>query len=280
MNIKVGYREFLSLTMEVLARLPRSQWAELVEQVLREGERRQLLTHTQGMTIGGRTMEAVAVGEFVREAMWECLLRRIIVFGSDHNHPDFPFYRVTEYGASVLKDSAKPQPYDPDGFLRYFRDACPSADPAVRSYLAEAVQAFNADCVRSAAVMIGCASEKLLLLLAETFEDAISDSEKKVKFTKEIDSKRIIYAKFAVLRDRLDRMVLAKKLPHALGETVASELPSGFEMLRRCRNAAGHPDVPENVTSDTVFLNLRAFIEYARRMQALIDHFRSAPADW
>jgi len=57
-------------------------------------------------------------------------------------------------------------------------------------------------------------------------------------------------------------------------ETVKSELGSGYELLRRCRNAAGHPDVPGNVDGDTVFLNLRAFIEYARRITNLAQYLR------
>jgi hypothetical protein len=61
---------------------------------------------------------------------------------------------------------------------------------------------------------------------------------------KDVSVRWAISHKYATLRDRLDLMVAAKKLPHVHAETVASELPSGFELLRRCRNAAGHPDVP------------------------------------
>jgi hypothetical protein len=35
-----------------------------------------------------------------------------------------------------------------------------------------------------------------------------------------------------------------------------------------------------DVDPDTVFLNLRTFTEYARRVHAQIGHFGAAPADW
>ncbi len=276
MQKNIGYQEVLTLTMSALQSLPKGQFEELARRVFADAQRRDLVGAYDGsVMVGGRTVAGAQVAEHVREAMWDCLLKRIIVFGRDNSNPEWPFYRVTDHGRSVLADLSRPQPYDPDGFLRFFDSTCPKADPAVRSYLAEAVQAFNASCVRSSAVMIGCGSEKLLLLLAETFESAIAEPVSRAKFAKEMDSKRGIHFKFGVLRDHLDGLSTAKKLPYHLTETVASELPSGFEMIRRCRNAAGHPDVPENVTSDTVFLNLRSFIEYARRMQELIDHFAS-----
>lgn len=211
--------------------------------------------------------------------MWDCLLKRIVVFGSDSLNPEWPFYRVTDHGLSVLK-SAAPQPYDPDGFMAHFDATCGSIDPVVRGYVAEAVHAFNSDCTRAAAVMLGCASEKLLLLLLEAFEMSISDAAKRAKFSKDLAAKWAISHRYATMRDRLDLMVTARKLPHEHSETVAGELPAGFEMLRRCRNAAGHPDAPGDVEPDTVFLNLRMFTEYARRVQGLITHFASHAADW
>jgi hypothetical protein len=164
--------------------------------------------------------------------------------------------------------------------MNHFDATCANIDPAVRAYVAEGVLAFNSGCTRSAAVMLGCASEKLLLMLCDAFELAISDPGKKATFTKTLKAKWAISHKYATLRDRLDPMVDAKKLPRDHAETVAGELPAGFELLRRCRNAAGHPDVPGNVDPDTVFLNLRTFTEYARRVHELIGYFATAPADW
>ncbi len=282
MSGPLGYREVLALTLEQLREHPRGQWATLVASTVEAAKRKGLIPSAQGSTgtfVGGRPLVEAQIGEHVREAMWDCLLKRIIVFGMDNANPSWPFYRVTEYGASALK-ATTPQPYDPDGFMAYFDATCASIEPAVRAYVAEAVHAFNSDCTRSAAVMLGCASEKLLLLLCDAFEAAIADATKQAKFTKDINARWPISHKYATLRDRLGMMVASKKLPPEHAETVSGELPAGFELLRRCRNAAGHPDVPGNVDPDTVFMNLRMFAEYARRVHALIGYFGTAAADW
>ncbi len=281
---QIGYREVLALTVEQLAKNPRGQHANLVEYVLTAAKQKGLLPAVRPstgvyMVSSGRTVEEERVSELVREAMWECLIKRLLVFGMDGANPNWPWYRLTEFGLAAVK-TAPPQPYDPDGFIKHFDSTCQGIDPAVGGYVAEAIHAFNSNCTRSAAVMLGCASEKLLLLLCETFEAAISDPAKKAKFTKDINAKWSIAHKYATVRDRLGLMADGRKLPHEHVETVASELPAGFELLRRCRNAAGHPDVPGDVDPDTVFLNLRTFTEYARRVQALTRHFGSAPADW
>lgn len=262
-----GYRQVLALTVEQLGRRQKGQHVDLARAVKEEALRR------------GITLPPADVLEWVREAMWDCLLKRLIIFGQDDANPNWPFYRLTEHGRIALQN-ATPQPYDPDGFLAYFDKTCVGVDKDVRGYVEEALQAYNAGCVRSAAVMLGCASEKLILLLCEAFEAAISDATKKVTFSKDINAKWMIAHKYATIKSRLDLMKTAKKLPQEHADTVASELVAGFEILRRCRNAAGHPEVPGNVDSDTVFLNLRAFTEYARRVQALIQHFGGNPADW
>jgi hypothetical protein len=101
-----------------------------------------------------------------------------------------------------------------------------------------------------------------------------------VKFAKDINAKWPISHKYPTLGDRLDPIITTKKLPKEHAATVASELAAGFESLRRCRNAAGHPDVPGSVDPDTVFMKLRMFTEYARRVHAMIGHFGASPADW
>lgn len=270
-----GYREVLTLTLEQLREHPRGRWDTLAEHVFRDAQRKGRVPREHGAA----SMFYPSVSEHVREAMWDCLLKRLIVFGMNSANPAWPHYRVTEYGAKALK-STTPQPYDPDGFMAHFDATCAGIEPTVRAYVAEAVLAFNSGCTRSAAVMLGCASEKLLLLLCDAFENAITDETKRSKFTKDLNAKWAISHKYTTLRARLEWMVAAKKLPHEHAETVASELPGGFELLRRCRNAAGHPDVPGNVDPDTVFLNLRTFTEYARRVHAMTQYFGNMPADW
>ena len=214
----------------------------------------------------------------VQQVMWQLLAQGILVWGSDTSNAKYPFYRLTKYGRTVVHE-VRPQPYDPDGFLQDFDRTVPNADTVVRDYLEEAVRCFNASCPKGAAVLVGAASEKLVLLLHEKFNASISDPKKKQSYEK--DSGGIsIHRKYAALKKRLDLMVTAKELPNEHRETIASELPAAFELIRRSRNSAGHPEVPGRTDPDTVFLNLRVFTEYANRTAKLIDYFDTNPADW
>lgn len=280
----LGYREVFALVLEQLATAKDGSYHQLADAVVGAARAKNLIdtAHSQtGWSVNGRstTPDAERVRELVREAMWECLIKRLLIFGLNDANPEWPFYRLTSQGKELVK-AGHPQPYDPDGFVAYFRRNVSGIDPTVDGYFAEAVQAFNSGCNRAAAVMLGCASEKLLLLLCDAFEAAIADPAKLAAFKRDLGRKWAISHKYAILRERLDLMADGKKLPYDHTETVGSELPSGYEMLRRCRNAAGHPDVPGDVEVDTIFLNLRSFVEYAKRVTALITYFGTNPADW
>ena len=286
---KLGYREVVALVFEALAKRPRGSHDELANEVLTLAEAKGMIVpsnYQRGVVVMGAPagsglppQEQSRLRMLVQEAMWDLIVKRVLVIGMNEPNAEWPFYRLSERGFEAVKKGA-PQPYDPDGFLKHFHATVGTVDPVVGAYVAEAIQTFNTGCLRASAVMLGGASEKLILLLCDAFEKAISDPAKKAKFVKDSAAKWAITHKYAVLKDRFDRMVAAKKLPHQHAETVGSELPSGFELLRRSRNVGGHPEVPGNVDEDTAFLNLRAFTEYASRVTQLIGHFGTSPADW
>jgi CO dehydrogenase/acetyl-CoA synthase delta subunit len=132
----LGYREVFALTMDSLTKSPRGQYHDVVEDVLRGAEQKGLIASSQ------TSQERDQLYEHVQEAMWDCLLKRLIVFGSDRLNPSWPHYRVTEYGERALKNTA-PQPYDPDGFMDHFDTACAGVDSVVRAYVEESVRAFK-----------------------------------------------------------------------------------------------------------------------------------------
>lgn len=223
--------------------------------------------------------EREQVYELVRQHLWHFLVQGVIVFGQDRHNPNWPWFRLTGHGEAVV-DGTGPQPYDPTGYLADFMAKNPHVDPVVFSYVDEAVRAFNHDCPKSAAVMIGAASEQAILLLHEAVGAAISDAAKKAQYERESEARWTISNKYNLLKDRLDKMVATKNLIGDLRETVGSELPGLFELARRQRNAAGHPAIVANVDADSLFLTLRVMTEYVRRIQALVEHFAVNPAAW
>lgn len=211
--------------------------------------------------------DSVLLREAVRQEMWLLLGQGLLVFGTNEDNPNWPWYRLTERGKAVAA-AQPPQPYDPDGFLREFARKNPSADSVILAYLEEAVRAFNHGCPVAASVMIGGASEKALLLLVDAFGSAIKDAAKKAAFVKACGWS--VYSKYRALKERLDLMISAGTLPSPLKEYTLSEVPGVFELIRRQRNEAGHPELYTAVDPDTVFLNLRVFVEYVRKVYELM----------
>ena len=100
------------------------------------------------------------------------------------SNAEWPWYRLTERGRAAVASGA-PQPYDPDGFIGFFDKKNPAADHVLRDYVIEAVKAFNVGCLKASAVMLGCASEKCILLLLDAFAGAITDPAKRAKFERD-----------------------------------------------------------------------------------------------
>jgi hypothetical protein len=215
-----------------------------------------------------------AVGEHVRELMWELLVQGIIVFGISDGAPGWPWYRVTRYGAAVV-DGQGPQPYDPNGFMREFRRVNPTADPVIIDYLEEALRAFHHGCQKSTSVMIGAASEQAILLLHEAFGNAIVDPVKKAAYEKKSGDK-MIHGKYKVLKANLDLLVASKTLRGELADIVSGHLTGAFDLIRRWRNASGHPELVQKIDPDTNFLTLRVFTEYVRSVYLLIDYCKTS----
>ena len=90
-----------------------------------------------------------------------------LAWGYDANNTDPPFCHVTTQGRTILKQLDR-DPANPDGYLAYLSGSCPTIDPVALSYIEEGLMAFNADCYRAAAVMLGAASEFLIFTLRDT----------------------------------------------------------------------------------------------------------------
>ena len=278
------FEQTRALLLEYLKDKPSGQFQRVVAGVVELAVSKGLHTPPPGRQRGdGRSLlkgtDAHGVPELIRQQLWQLLVQGVLVFGMNEDNPNWPWYRLTEYGVKVAQATG-PQPYDPTGFLADFTAKNPGADPVILDYLTEAVTAFNHGCPKSAAVMMGAASEKALLLLHDAFQVAITDTSKKAIFDRDSRKSWTIHSKYRVLKDRLDQMVAAKKLAGDLRDTISFELPAGFDLIRRQRNAAGHPEIVANHDPDAVFLNLRVMTEYIRRVYLLIDHFDSNPADW
>lgn len=179
----------------------------------------------------------------------------------------FPHYHLTAYGERVVC-ATEYQPHDPDGYLARIKDQTPGIDEVIIRYLEECLSCFEKNLLLAAAVMLGCAAEKTVLLLIEVYGDSLSGEDKK-KYEKETEP-FMISRKWKALWKRLEP--LSSALPNGLGDDLGTILERVFDIIRTTRNDVGHP-TGKVVERETVHANLLLFPIFAKRVYALIRHF-------
>lgn len=182
----------------------------------------------------------------------------------------FPRYHLTEYGEKVVS-TTEYQPHDPDGYLARIKGEIPEIDEVIIRYLEESLSCFRKSLLLAAAVMLGCAAEKTILLFVQAYGESISDTEEKRKYEKETKS-FIISRKWKALWKRLESQ--AAGLPDQLGEDIGTIVERIFDIIRTTRNDAGHP-TGRTIEKETVHANLLLFPIFSKRVYGLIRHFSS-----
>jgi hypothetical protein len=180
----------------------------------------------------------------------------------------FPRFHTTEYGDKVVT-TTEYQPYDPDGYLARFTTEIPGIDVVIIRYLEECLGCFRRNVLLAAATMLGCATEKAVLLLVDAFGRSLSDSTERQKYEKETEP-FIISRKWKALWKRLEP--LSSGLPNGLGDDLGTILERVFDIIRTTRNEAGHP-TGKVVEKETVHANLLLFPIFCKRVYGLIQHF-------
>ena len=180
----------------------------------------------------------------------------------------FPYYHLTEYGEQVV-GTTEYQPHDPDGYLGRIKIELPEIDGVIIRYLEESLSCFRRNLLLAAAVMLGCAAEKAVLLLVQAYADSLCDTGERQKYENETKS-FIISLKWKALWKRLEP--LSASLPPSLGEDLGTILERVFDIIRTTRNDAGHP-TGKTIEREAVHANLLLFPVFSKRVYALIRHF-------
>jgi hypothetical protein len=209
----------------------------------------------------------------VYEIFYELSLERIIVPGNGGHAYQWPFYRLTSHGSQVLKDPSDAT-YDPDGYVRRLKERVPAVDSVVVFYVQHAVTCFQYRLLPPAAVMLGCASEKMFLDFTDVFVSALSKQTEQDKLKKELEKARGIKQKYDAVWKRLTPR--RNQLPSKLEESLEERLASVFYQVRKVRNDAGHP-TGYAPTTEEVHGNLILFPGYVEFIYGLIQYLTGNP---
>lgn len=195
-----------------------------------------------------------------REILWQLINQGVLVQGVDSSNPQWPFLSLTEWGEEYVRGDGA-DVYDPDGYLSALDDAHP-LDDIERRYLAQAAAAFRADLADAAAVMLGAASEHLLLTLAQAL---VHHDPSAAKLKKAIDAPALM-----LLRETQAYLTpLRKKLSRRLSETLDTTFLGVASIIRSSRNDAGHPAL-QHLERDDAFVVLRLYPSYRSWVYRLI----------
>lgn len=204
----------------------------------------------------------------INEIIWSLIVQGVLSPGLDDNNQTLPFIHLTGYGRQCVAED-RILPHDPDGYLMEFQAAVPSADPAVVEYVTEALQCFIHGLNRSAAIMLGGASEKAILTLIEAYAASIEDPNQKAATKNQIAKTPSIFRKYEVFEKQFPSF--KSNLPRDLAENVDSLLRGVFDLIRNSRNDSGHPASGVLVDRDTNYSHLKLFVPYCKRVYGLID---------
>ncbi len=150
-----------------------------------------------------------------------------------------PRLLVTARGRALLERGEK-SPHDPPRYMKAVRERVGKPDEIALGYLDEAVGAWTAGLYRASAVMLGCACERLVLLLAaEIVRADIKPWADKIK--KEQGRGAGVSRLFDLIRKCLVQLRGEKKLPGNLADALDRKLSAIFDHARALRNESGHP---------------------------------------
>jgi len=97
---------------------------------------------------------------------WYDLFRNgILSWGYNLSNTDPPFCHVTAHGQRILENLSR-APGNPDCYMAFLSKNT-ALNPIALSYIEEALRTYNSTCFKASAVMVGAASESLVLAVQE-----------------------------------------------------------------------------------------------------------------
>lgn len=202
-----------------------------------------------------------------REIFWDLFRQGIITFGIDSANENYPWFSVTEHGKRVLQGQNPYYFYDVQSYERVIQTNIPGIDDLTLLYLKEAMQDFRSNCLLSATVMLGVATEHMFMSLLEIIE---KHPEHSVTY-RNVSKERTLLQKFNKFKALLDQNL--KSLPPEAREDLDTSFGSILAVIRAFRNESGHPS-GKIIDRETCYVLLHLFVSYGKKMMQLSNYFK------
>lgn len=233
----------------------RATLLEIIDELRpREGS----IGNLQSNSILRRTAERLGIRRDIAEEQkvlteWASLFNTgYLAWGHDLNNESPPFCHLTQRGDAALVQVSR-DPANPDGYMAHLEAEAALSDIA-RSYLLEALSCYTSGLHKSAAVMLGCASERIILDLKDSVVAGINSAGQQVpNILQDWRIKKVLDG----LRTYIEQN--KKSLPRDLRENYESYWAAFTQQIRVVRNDVGHPNSIEPVNPETVHAGFLVF---------------------
>jgi hypothetical protein len=158
-----------------------------------------------------------------------------------------------------------------DGLIQALKEKIPHIDSIIIRYLGECLNTYRIGTVLASSVMLGCAAEKAVVLLIESYSNWLKEKGE----TKELEKFNVGKIKAISRRfDKFNKSFVSHKadIPSEYYEDFDIVINSVFTIIRKNRNDAGHPTGNE-IDKSELALWIHVFNSHCKRIYDLIDFF-------
>lgn len=199
---------------------------------------------------------------------------RILVQGADSPLREglIRLKHALEAGLDPLESSSV-LPAALESRLTSLSDRIPEMDTDVLTFLDKAMLTMRVGAYRSAAFLLGAASEKAIGLMFDAYLGAIEDPARRHALENRMTHHHGIAARWEAFYASWKSS--RNHPPHLQGESdMQAQIAQTFHFARICRNEVGHPHMPVDLDAGLVSGNLAAFAKYLEAIYAFIAYYR------
>lgn len=173
-------------------------------------------------------------------------------WGHNLNNPSPPFCHVTARGKSALESLSR-DPANPAGYITHLRSIA-QLSPVAMSYLCEGLNCYQGGHFKAAAVMIGGATESVVLELRDHLVQRLGEQGQPI-------SPKLVDWRIKSVLDELQQFIDARRttLPRNLREEISAFWPAFTQQIRAIRNDAGHPSSVDPVSPEAAHASFLVF---------------------
>jgi len=205
------------------------------------------------------------------ELLHELITSNVLMTAHDTANTGWPWLSLTSHGKEILSNPGPPV-YDYDGYLSALKKRIPQCDPVIERYVSEALRGFQSNLFFSSMVMLGCASEKAVLILIDAYISSIQPAANQAKLRSRTNKKEISVA-FEEFKKSFDATKQQITLVSPVNDFDA-HVDAIFNFIRMVRNSIVHPGNLPEITSALVYSNLQQFSYYLVTIYALVEYYR------